>query len=579
MWKKNKIAISVIILVLGVVLGQSVKAVDPVEQLQQEIEELEKLKQMSQAATAPLEQEVKSLATRINNAKSGLQKVKTQMEELAESIAWRSEQQAEQTQILGEVVAESYKSSQLTSPLLILLNQKQNQEVLWQVFSYQLAQKKNQEQIQEIITDIKQLNADKVELEETQGRLAVLEKQLTEQTAFFQKEIEGAKKYQEELSGKIAALTARQQEIINARSGTSITSVGEVPAADDPKASISWKEQAPSNSFAIFSFGAYTHRNGMSQYGAKARADAGQNAEEILKAYYPDATLKKDYGSMEEIEVQGHGRMSFEGTYLQSIYEVPASWPLEVLKAQAVAARTYAIKYTSNGSRSICTTEACQVYKNGKKGGEWEKAVNETRGWVLVDGGGNPISTQYASTHGGYANTSGYDTTDKSGEGNWTERAWEVKAGSPWFYKAWYRSGYSSSGDSCGRDHPWINQEEMADIINAWLVRKNPNGADSGRIQPVTINKCQIGGSGGNPYSMEEMKNLAQNSGGAVTRIDGVVVSHGNNGQTAQVKFSTNRGEITISGSEFKQIFNLRAPGYLRIPQSSFASFNLEFKR
>jgi hypothetical protein len=189
------------------------------------------------------------------------------------------------------------------------------------------------------------------------------------------------------------------------------------------------------------------------------------------------------------------------------------------------------------------------------------------------------VSTQYASTHGGYANTSGYDTTDGSGEGNWTDRAWEAKAGSPWFYKAWYRSGYSSSGDSCGREHPWLSQEEMADIVNSWIVRQNPNGADSGRIEPVTINSCKIGGSGGNPYSMEEMKNLAQNSGGAVTRIDNVTVSHGNNGQTAQVKFATNRGEINISGSEFKQIFNLRAPGYLRIPQSSFASFNIEFKR
>jgi len=45
------------------------------------------------------------------------------------------------------------------------------------------------------------------------------------------------------------------------------------------------------------------------------------------------------------------------------------------------------------------------------------------------------------------------------------------------------------------------------------------------------------------------------------------------------VRFSTNRGDITISGGEFKSAFNLRAPGYLRIPQSSFASFNVEHKQ
>jgi hypothetical protein len=313
----------------------------------------------------------------------------------------------------------------------------------------------------------------------------------------------------------------------------------------------------------------------MSQYGAKARAEAGQSAEEILAAYYPGARLQKDYGAMGEIDVQGHGQMSFEDTYLQSIYEVPMSWPLETLKAQAVAARTYAIKYTSNGSRSICTTEACQVYKSGKKGGDWEKAVNETRGWVLVDDGGNPVSTQYASTHGGYSNTSGWDTTDGSGGDNWTNKAWEAKANSPWFYKAWWRNGYSSSGDNCGRESPWLSQEEMGDILNAYLVSKDPQGADTGRIQPTTINSCHIGGSGGNPYSMSELRDFAGKSGGAVTSISSVSTVHGNNGQTSRVVFQTNRGEVSLSGDEFKKIFNLRAPGYLRIPQSTFASFDV----
>ena len=61
--------------------------------------------------------------------------------------------------------------------------------------------------------------------------------------------------------------------------------------------------------------------------------------------------------------------------------------------------------------------------------------------------------------------------------------------------------------------------------------------------------------------------------------ISEVTTSHTDKGQTAQVKFQTNRGEIVLSGSEFKQIFNLRAPGYLRIPQNSFAHFNVEHKK
>ena len=561
------------------IVSPTVFAIDPVDQLQQEIDELEQLKQLSEAATTPLEQEVQSLATKISNAQASLKKAKTDAQALAEDIDERSQQQTEKTALLKLIIAQSYKTSQIQSPFILLLSPAENTSSLLSLMNYQVAQSHNAQQIKTLVAEIAQLNQDKVSLEEKQLKLAALQKQLDAQASFFEKEIAKAKDYQKTLGTKIAALSAQQQAIINARSGTFTTAVGDVPLADDYSASIAYKASAPSNSFAVFSFGAYTHRNGMSQYGAKARAEAGQSAEEILAAYYPGSTLKKDYSAMGDISVDGYGSMSFEDSYLQSIYEVPASWPLETLKAQAIAARTYAIRYTNNGSKSICTTESCQVFKNSKKGGDWEKAVNETRGWVLVDNGGSPVSTQYASTHGGYTNTRGWDTTDNNGGSDWASKAWEVKANSPWFYKAWYRNGYSSSGDGCGRSHPWLSQEEMADILNAYLVRQNPGDADSNRIQPITINSCNVGGSGGNPYSISELRDFANKSGGAVTSISGVSVSHNDNGQTSQVKFNTNRGDITLSGSDFKQIFNLRAPGYLRIPQSSFASFNIEFKQ
>src|SRR5690606_22969508 len=107
------------------------------------------------------------------------------------------------------------------------------------------------------------------------------------------------------------------------------------------------------------------------------------------------------------------------------------------------------------------------------------------------------------STHGAYSNTGGWDTTTGNGDGDWSTNAWEKKANSPWFYKSWYRNGYSSSGANCGRHHPWLSETEMADIINAWIVRNNPNGADASRILPVTIGECGVGGSSGNPYSID----------------------------------------------------------------------------
>jgi hypothetical protein len=189
---------------------------------------------------------------------------------------------------------------------------------------------------------------------------------------------------------------------------------------------------------------------------------------------------------------------------------------------------------------------------------EWKSAVEETRGQVIDD-----VVTYYSSTTGGYSTTSGWDT--KCGNQScWTGDAYEKIAGSPWFYKGWYTQGYYTDSAKCGRSHPWLSSEEFADILNAWVVRRNGSDGDRERILPVTINSCNIGG-GGNPYSMSEMKDKAGNFGGSYDSIGSISVSYSTNGSTAKVVLNTNRGEVTIDGAEFKEIFNLRAPGYISI--------------
>ena len=101
-----------------------------------------------------------------------------------------------------------------------------------------------------------------------------------------------------------------------------------------------------------------------------------------------------------KIKVSGYGSMDFETDYLYGIAEMPSSWDKEALKAQAVAARTYAYRYMKEG-KEICTTEACQVFNKSKSSNppeSWKQAVKETKGKVLED-----VVTYYASTHGGYA--------------------------------------------------------------------------------------------------------------------------------------------------------------------------------
>ena len=132
-----------------------------------------------------------------------------------------------------------------------------------------------------------------------------------------------------------------------------------------------------------------------------------------------------------------------------------------------------------------------------------------------------------------------------SGGSNFIDKAWDKVGGSPWLYKAWYTQGYSVNSDKCGRANPWLNPEEMADIVNAALALKNGHG-ETDRITPVTTS-CW----GGNPYSMEELRN---NVPGSISSATSVSVSQAD-GSTSSVTING----ISMSGDEFKKAFNLRA--------------------
>jgi len=104
--------------------------------------------------------------------------------------------------------------------------------------------------------------------------------------------------------------------------------------------------------------------------------------------------------------------------YLLSVVpgEVPAQWPYEVLKAQAVAARSYALRQIWDGADKafhVYPTEASQMYLGyDGENPATTRAVEETRGQTLVyaapgtpsRGGlpGEPVAAFYHSSSGGY---------------------------------------------------------------------------------------------------------------------------------------------------------------------------------
>jgi peptidoglycan hydrolase CwlO-like protein len=539
------------------------EALSEIEKLQQDIDKLEELKQLSVNATTPLEKELANLESRINSAKAGIAKAKAQAQELAQNIEKREGDLVYHYQLFSNRVAESYKRERTFNPLALFLSSQSATQMTKNLAYQTSARAQDDRLIRSLSGEISQLNTDKQQLESDQVRLAALSAQLDKQADFFKGEIDKAKKYQSELSGQIAALSARQQVILSEKSGTFQTTVGDVPLADDPASRPDYNPGF-SPAFAVFSFGA-PHFKGMSQYGALGRAKSGQSYETILKAYYGSGIEIKDHNPDQQISVDGYGSYSLE-EYTKRIYEVPNSWGddggMEALKAQAVAARSYVL---ARGG-SICATEACQVFKPSPKGGNWERAVNETRGKVVY-ANGQPFSTWYASTSGGYQESysaNGYSTPGfwdtANGRDGWTSQAYEKIAGSPWFYKAWYKT---RSGDACGCNHPWLNSEEMADILNAWVVMYK-GGGDSSRVTPES--SCW----GGNPYSKGDLQNI-----GGFTSVSGVSVNYSNNGTTANVTFQTNKGSVTINGNEFYKSFNLRAPARISVKSGLF---NIEKK-
>jgi hypothetical protein len=398
-----------------------------------------------------------------------------------------------------------------------------------------------------------------------------------------------------QIGGIQKQLSELQNFLMLVRSGGTVVSAGSLISTNSLGSYDNFQKVAPSGTFGVFSFGAFTHRNGMSQWGARARADAGQSYQDILGFYYPTLTLDKNYSEPSTIRVLGWGNsctcqkyytngtcesyakyydevLPF-GTYLNRIYEMPASWNGEVLKAQAIAARTFAI-YKVNTQGYIIPSQTNQVSKDCNNAVGWTNAVAQTQNNVLTSGGTVPL-VQYASVHGGWVNNVGWDTTDGSGSGDWVSRAWDNLSGYTWFYRNWfdYNSTTGSYTPCSTHPNPWLTQEEMADIINAYKYWTSDSSAEfDDRFISVDFGTCF--GRSVNPYSMGEMRSLVSNP---VTSISAVYVSN-SGGSTQSITFVTNIGNISIDPYSFKKVFSLRAPGYYSIPQNNFEHFNIVMK-
>lgn len=112
--------------------------------------------------------------------------------------------------------------------------------------------------------------------------------------------------------------------------------------------------------------------------------------------------------------------------YLRGIAEVPHSWHGQALRAQVLAARTYAAQRTTLSSACECHVSDSadnQVYAGYERerepaGARWVQAVSDTAGEVITHGG-KLISAFYSSSHNGRSEDA-YDS--------WAYCGWQSRA-------------------------------------------------------------------------------------------------------------------------------------------------------
>lgn len=517
------------------------------ENLDQCIAECNKLLDISKNATKPHESRMEQLQATIASMEKNLATLTTLISRKADQIKTEEVRLTGQQEELDEKIRNYYKQSyqfNVGYTLGLVFTNSDFTETLKNLSYWQTFINHDRSAIVSTVSQIVDLNASQKKLESDQAQLAVQKQDLETTLAPIKKLVSEAKKYQTQLSQTVGSLSARQQELIAAKIGSlnlSRTASISLACSDDRNIDPGFSPR-----FAFYTFG-IPHRVGMSQFGAYGRAKEGQSYDQILRAYYNfdeykefDVTIRVDDGSI-------HWSGSLDD-YTKRIYEVPGSWPAESLKAQAIAARSYALAYTNNGSGSICASQSCQVFKTDPKGGAWEEAVNQTSKKAMVQGG-NPIKAWFSSTDGGYTHTS---AEVFGGSTSWTKNLRDTNGDvgslsdlqskaydreSPCFYNAQgWRAEYNKSA--------WLKSDEVADIVNVILVSSKTSNWDSwdaGRVRQ------ELGSE-------------------AFSRIDSVSMNFDlGSGRTTSVTVSGDAGTKTFDGKTFKDYFNVRAPANIAI--------------
>ena len=223
----------------------------------------------------------------------------------------------------------------------------------------------------------------------------------------------------------------------------------------------------------------------------------------VGKKYRGGLLFKSSGGTMQIINTVGLE------DYLRGVVpkEMSESWPAEALKAQAVAARTFAL-YTKDEEKhegyDLCSTTHCQAYGGiGSEAAAVNAAVDATRGEVMLHDG----QIIYAAFH--------------SDSGGYTANSEEVWGGS----QAYLRS---VKDDTTGAPHNKWQEIYTVGEVEALL---RDNGYYIGTLKEVSLTPLKMG------------------KGKTSDRYE--------SGRVRSVRFNGSKGTVSLTGNTMRNVFDL----------------------
>jgi len=147
------------------------------------------------------------------------------------------------------------------------------------------------------------------------------------------------------------------------------------------------------------------HGVGMSQDGALGYAQHGWSDQAILAHYYTGTTIGQAPAHAVIKVLEGSRVVSVPiERYVRGVVaaEMPSSWPLAALEAQAIASRSYALTSHAGGSRfNVYSDTRSQMYLGVAAETASSNAAVAATAAQVVDYAGQPVTTYFFASSGG----------------------------------------------------------------------------------------------------------------------------------------------------------------------------------